>query len=507
MMKRAKRGCPALETLEGRTLLTAGALDTTFGGTGIVTHDFGSNTTAPAGGRHPAMGRQGRHRPQREFGRFRAGPLQARRLARHHLRQGGLAIAPFSGGGQYLAAVAVDPTTHDVYAVGSGPGGKTVAVARFTPAGALDSTFGKGGEVTVAASKPYLYNAGTAAAVDSSGRLVVAGNTTTYDTTNYFYPSVGVVFRFTTTGALDKTFNGSGEVVAPYFDDNDGWNALQLEPSGSSYQIAVAGVYDHNNTLAVYNANGTPVTSIGSNGVAVLNANNPDDGYLFQFQPDGRLIELQSGGTGETWTLNRYNADGTSDATFGTGGQVSMTTSTLPPRYGPQLHRRRPRRADRAGRRGPTRDQRLYDLRRVARPAHPDRRHRHHLRYRRPGYPGDRIDWERLLRAGRLPGGHVPRRRDPCRGLRRNRPGAFTVFRSGLGSLPERLEYERGRRRRDRRGRGHSPGRSDPAVAHGRFRPPHLAPAQELAQGLIDELTGRPPPCASDGRPVLVMKT
>ena len=241
-----------------------------------------------------------------------------------------MAIAPFSGGGQYLAAVAVDPTSHDVYAVGSGPGGKTVAVARFTPAGALDSTFGKGGEVTVAASKPYLYNAGTAAAVDSSGRLVVAGNTTTYDAKNYFYPSVGVVYRFTTTGALDKTFNGSGKVVAPYFDDNDGWNALQLEPSGSSYQIAVAGVYDHNNTLAVYNANGTPATSIGSNGVAVLNANNPDDGYLFQFQPDGRLIELQSGGTAENWTLNRYNADGTPDATFGTGGQVSLTTTTLP---------------------------------------------------------------------------------------------------------------------------------------------------------------------------------
>jgi uncharacterized delta-60 repeat protein len=330
MMKRSKRGCPTLETLEGRALLTAGALDTTIGGTGIVTHDIGSNTPPP-----PAVAIQpwdgkaviALNGNSAGFELARYNPDGSLDTA---FGKGGLAIAPFSGGGQYLAAVAVDPTTHDVYAVGSGPGGKTVAVARFTPAGALDSTFSKGGEVTVAASKPYLYSAGIAAAVDSSGRLVVAGNTTTYDAKNYFYPSVGLVYRFTTTGALDKTFNGTGKVVAPYFDDNDGWNVLQLEPSGSSYQIAVAGVYDHNNTLAVYNANGTPVTSIGSNGVAVLNANNPDDGYLFQFQPDGRLIELQSGGTAEHWTLSRYNANGTPDATFGTGGQVSLTTTTLP---------------------------------------------------------------------------------------------------------------------------------------------------------------------------------
>ena len=45
MTKRAKRGRrPSVELLEGRALLTAGALDTTFGGTGIVTHDFGWST-------------------------------------------------------------------------------------------------------------------------------------------------------------------------------------------------------------------------------------------------------------------------------------------------------------------------------------------------------------------------------------------------------------------------------------------------------------------------------
>jgi len=242
MTKRRKRSRPAVESLEGRALLTGGALDTTFGGTGIVTRDFGTSSPPP-----PAVAIQ----PWDGKAVLALnGNSAGFELARYNpdgsldttFGKGGLAIAPFSGGGQYLAAVAFDPTTHDVYAVGSGPGGKMVAVARFTPAGTLDPTFGKGGEVTVSAGRPYTYNAGTAAVVDPSGRLVVAGNAITYDSKNYFYPSVGAIYRFTATGALDNTFNGTGKVIAPYFDDNDGWNALQLESSGSSYLIAVAGV-------------------------------------------------------------------------------------------------------------------------------------------------------------------------------------------------------------------------------------------------------------------------
>jgi uncharacterized delta-60 repeat protein len=228
-----------------------------------------------------------------------------------------------------LLEASVDPTTHDVYAVGDGRDQATVAVARFTPAGALDPTFGKGGEVTVSADRPYTLNGGNAAAVDSSGRLVVAGTEFVYDSKNDFYASVGVVYRFTTAGALDKTFNSTGKVVAPYFDEQDRWNAVQIEPSGGRYQIAVAGVYDQQNALAVYNANGTPDTAVGSKGVALLNSLNVNDNTIVQFQPDGRLIELQVGYPLSV-SLNRVNTDRTPDTTFGTDGQASVAASALP---------------------------------------------------------------------------------------------------------------------------------------------------------------------------------
>lgn len=41
-----RRRRPNVETLEGRTLLTAGALDTSFGGTGVVTTSTGDAASA-----------------------------------------------------------------------------------------------------------------------------------------------------------------------------------------------------------------------------------------------------------------------------------------------------------------------------------------------------------------------------------------------------------------------------------------------------------------------------
>ena len=44
MTRRIKRSRPGVESLEGRALLTAGALDTTFGGTGKVAVQLGTPT-------------------------------------------------------------------------------------------------------------------------------------------------------------------------------------------------------------------------------------------------------------------------------------------------------------------------------------------------------------------------------------------------------------------------------------------------------------------------------
>jgi uncharacterized delta-60 repeat protein len=243
-----------------------------------------------------------------------------------------VATASFGDEGAWVYALALDPATRAIYAVGTGSGQQTTAVARFTPSGALDPTFGKGGEVTVSAGRPYTTNGGAAAAVDPSGRLVVAGSAYVYDSTRGFYASVGAIYRFTTFGALDRTFNGTGKVITPYFDDQDGWSALQIEPSGSSYQIEVAGAYDGRNAMALYNANGSIVSSFAQNGVATLDTTFIDGYYYtfdelsYAFEPNGQLVEmLLDGGTTQTMLVNRYNADGSPDTTFGAGGQVSVS--------------------------------------------------------------------------------------------------------------------------------------------------------------------------------------
>ena len=56
------------------------------------------------------------------------------------------------------------------------------ALARFTPTGALDSTFGTGGKVVTSFGKTATAGI-VAVAIDGEGRLVAAGNVATTGTT------------------------------------------------------------------------------------------------------------------------------------------------------------------------------------------------------------------------------------------------------------------------------------------------------------------------------------
>ena len=95
----SRRNRPQLESLEGRALLTAGMLDTTFGGTGMVTTVVG-NANAYS----------------------------------------------------LVSTVAVQSNL-DVVVAGSTPGTAShFAVARYNPDGSLDTTFGTGGESVITIS-------------------------------------------------------------------------------------------------------------------------------------------------------------------------------------------------------------------------------------------------------------------------------------------------------------------------------------------------------------------
>ncbi len=106
------------------------------------------------------------------------------------------------------------------------------AVARYNTNGVLDSSFGSDGSVIT-----IVGNGGNdginAIALDSSGRIVVAG----FSENSYYY--LFAVARYNTNGVLDSSFGSDGSVITIVGNGgNDGINAIALDSSG---RIVVAG--------------------------------------------------------------------------------------------------------------------------------------------------------------------------------------------------------------------------------------------------------------------------
>ena len=115
------------------------------------------------------------------------------------------------GDGPYTVAVQSNGNILTLTNTNSGDGGD-VALLRYKPNGALDTTFGSGGEVLTSFGSIPLASANDFA-VDPSGRIIVVGTLAT----NIPNPPANplLVARYTSSGALDSTFGSGGEVLLP----------------------------------------------------------------------------------------------------------------------------------------------------------------------------------------------------------------------------------------------------------------------------------------------------
>ena len=117
-------------------------------------------------------------------------------------------IDPSFGGGLVIAQLPGSSTTTYAYGAALAPDGSVLvagtagatsqaAIVRFTAAGALDATFGTGGVALVGAANGYA----TGALVLGDGRILAAGGA---------MPATVEIARLTSAGALDPTFGTAG---------------------------------------------------------------------------------------------------------------------------------------------------------------------------------------------------------------------------------------------------------------------------------------------------------
>lgn len=202
-----------------------------------------------------------------------------------------------------------------------------VGVARLTPGGALDATFGVGGTVTTDVAD--FADEANSVAIQSDGKIVVAG-------TARSNASLGAadfaVIRYNPDGSLDASFDGDGKVTTDFFAFDDQGNGVAIQTDGRIVVAGTAKPANDTSDFAVvrYDANGTLDTTFDGDGRTLTDiAGNWDDGNAVAILPGDEGIVVVGGavvpnafGWFHDFALVRYDTTGSLDAAFGAGGKV-----------------------------------------------------------------------------------------------------------------------------------------------------------------------------------------
>jgi uncharacterized delta-60 repeat protein len=183
--------------------------------------------------------------------------------------------------------------------------------------GALDITFDTDGKAALTA----FGGDRSAMALQPDGKIVMVGGTFTDF----------VLARFNADGSLDTTFDTDGKVTTDMVaNEQEESLAVAVQPDG---KIVVAGYTGTagpggpaNFALARYAANGSLDASFGTGGKVVTGV--AGNAYAIAIQPDGKIVvagevPLTSATDFSDFAVARYNANGTLDTTFSADGKLT----------------------------------------------------------------------------------------------------------------------------------------------------------------------------------------
>lgn len=195
--------------------------------------------------------------------------------------------------------------------------------------GRFDSSFGVGGIVTSTFGQIAPSVATKGMTVQSDGKILVVIDG---------IPSFAVA-RFTESGSLDPTFDGDGVVTTIVGNSGSSAHRVGVQSDG---RIIVGGVSTSQvggapaiTTFALvrYNANGSIDSTFGTGGIVttVFGTSSADAPILqdLEILPDDRIVAagyLTRTGVGfQAGILARYSPNGTPDSGFGSNGQVTLS--------------------------------------------------------------------------------------------------------------------------------------------------------------------------------------
>ncbi|MBK7383298.1 MAG: T9SS type A sorting domain-containing protein [Flavobacteriales bacterium] len=229
----------------------------------------------------------------------------------------GLVLTDVDVSNDYIGSIAVQPDGKIV--VGGNKfdalANADVIVMRYLPDGTLDASFSGDGIADFSIGTWATYATGLV--VQPDGRIVICGD-------RYVGPGwESFLTRFNTNGSWDSGFGTVQLDMAATSSDN--LHDIALQPDG---KILVCGTSldasDNHVAIARYNADGTIDTGFGTGGKLMLSpgGSGDDRANSLRVQPDGRILVTGISGDGNDFGIGvlRLMPDGTNDASFGTGG-------------------------------------------------------------------------------------------------------------------------------------------------------------------------------------------
>ena len=199
-------------------------------------------------------------------------------------------------------------------------------VARYNSNGSLDQTFGTNGKVTIAGGV-NLEAAAQAVHIQPDGKIVVTGSSSAANSNSQF-----TVVRLNADGSPDANFDNDGIAFASFGSFSQFASTSILQPDGKIVLTGFLNLFASGNTqdwaAARFNADGSLDSGFGTDGKLIINNDLEEEAFGAALQPDGKIIIAGLSGNptnGLRLTLERINQNGTIDQSFGASGKVVST--------------------------------------------------------------------------------------------------------------------------------------------------------------------------------------
>ncbi|MCY7376699.1 MAG: FG-GAP-like repeat-containing protein, partial [Pyrinomonadaceae bacterium] len=224
-------------------------------------------------------------------------------------------------------------------AASQGVSNPNFALVRLNANGTLDTTFGSGGRVITDVTTDQNDLAASMVFDETRNKIYLAGISRTAPDATFQQKDLYAVVRYNGgDGSLDTTFNGTGKQLFPVGDSTATLTTLYDIALQSDGKTVVTGRAIRNIVQGEYfatariNLDGSLDAGFGGGGIVLTNfPSGQTSAYsvyarTLSILPNGKIFVAGEGAGFSNYAAAQYNADGSLDSSFGTGGKIYGTS-------------------------------------------------------------------------------------------------------------------------------------------------------------------------------------